>query len=596
MGTSDAANASPIEGANDAANTSQTEGASATPTNPHIAALLREYADLLELRGESAFRTAAYRRGAAAIAAHERPVAALTAAELQGIEGVGKGIAAAIGEIARRGTFDPLEEARQIIPASVIRFTTIPGVGVKTAARLYELLGVATLDALRAADAEGRIGKTKGLGTRVERTIREGLAQLDVYAGRFPLGAILPIAHRLLDLLRARGVPRVSLAGSLRRWTETVGNIDLLASGPDPAAILDAFGALPPVAAIVAREADTVRVTLADGLEARLMIVAPERWGTALVAHSSTEGHRAALRELAAARGLGDPFARGYAAEADLYAALGLPLLPPELREGRGEVAAARGGRLPRLITRADLRGDFHSHSTWSDGSATIAQMAEAAIARGYAYLGVSDHTHGLAMIGGLDETRIREQWREIDRLNAELAPFRLLKSAEVEIRRDGALDLPDAVLAELDIVIASLHNGLRDERAAVTGRLLGAINNPHVDLIAHPSGRIVGGRAGADYDWDAIFAAAAATGTALEINAAPERLDLSDEHARLALAAGVTLAIDCDAHEPANLDLLPFGLAVARRAWTPPERVLNTRGLEEVREWGGHAGRRGGR
>ncbi len=573
-------------GGSDAANTPQTAGASATPTNPAIAALLREYADLLELRGESAFRTAAYRRGAEAIAAHALPVAALSAAELQEIEGVGKGIAAATGEIARSGTFGPLEEARRIIPASVLRFTALPGVGVKTAARLYEFLGVATLDELRAADATGRIGTTKGLGARVEHTIREGLAQLDVYAGRFPLGATLPLAERLRDLLRARGVPRVSLVGSLLRWTETVGNIDLLASGPDPAAILDAFGALPPVAAIVAREADTIRVTLADGLEARLTVVAPERWGTAMVARSSTEGHRAALRELAAARGLGDPFERAFAEEADFYAALGLPLLLPELREGRGEVAAARDGRLPRLITRADLRGDFHSHSTWSDGSATIAQMAEAAIARGHAYLGVSDHTHGLAMIGGLDETRIREQWREIDRLNAELAPFRLLKSAEVEIRRDGALDLPDAVLAELDIVIASLHNGLRDDRAAVTGRLLGAINNPHVDIIAHPSGRIVGGRAGADYDWDAVFAAAAATGTALEINAAPERLDLSDEHARGALAAGVTLTIDCDAHEPANLDLLPFGLAVARRAWTPPERVLNTRGLEEVLAW----------
>ncbi len=573
-------------GANDAAQPAQPAATSETPTNPAIAALLHEYADLLELRGESAFRTAAYRRGAEAIAAHERPVAALTAAELQGIEGVGKGIAATIVEIARRGTFGPLEEARQIIPASVIRFTAIPGIGVKTAARLYELLGVATLDQLRAADAEGRIGTTKGLGARVEQTIRAGLAQLDVYAGRFPLGTTLTIATRLLELLRARGVPRISLAGSLLRWTETVGNIDLLASGPDPAAILDAFGALPPVATIGAREADTLRVTLADGLEARLTVVSPERWGTALVALSSTAGHRAALRELAAAHGLGDPFARDFAEEADFYAALGLPLLPPELREGRGEVAAARDGRLPRLITRANLRGDFHSHSTWSDGSATIAQMAAAAIARGYAYLGVSDHTHSLAITGGLDETRIREQWREIDRLNAELAPFRLLKSAEVEIRRDGALDLPDAVLAELDIVIASLHTGLRDDRATVTGRLLGAINNPHVDIIAHPSGRIVGGRAGANYDWDTVFAAAVATGTALEINAAPERLDLSDEHARLALAAGVTLTIDCDAHEPANLDLMPFGLAVARRAWTPPERVLNTRGLAEVLDW----------
>lgn len=560
--------------------------ANEAPTNPQIVALLREYADLLELRGESAFRTQAYRHGADAVAALDRPAIALSAAELQGVAGIGKGISATIAEIARRGTFAALDEARQIIPASVIRFTTIPGVGVKTAARLYELLGVATLDELRAADAEGRIGKTKGLGVRVERIIREGLAQLAVYAGRYPLGTALPLAYRLVELLRERGVPRVSLAGSLRRWTETVGDIELLASGPDPAAILDAFAALPPVGAVIERGTNAVRVALADGLVAQLGVVAPAHWGGALVAWSSAAAHREELRELGAARGLGDPFALPFATEADLYAALGLPLIPPELREGRGEIAAAREGRLPRLITRADLRGDFHSHSTWSDGGATIAQMAEGAIARGYAYLGVSDHTHSLTITGGLDEARLRAQWREIDRLNAGLAPFRLLKSAEVEIRRDGALDFPDAVLAELDIVIASLHNGLRDDRAAVTGRLLGAITNPHVDIIAHPSGRIVGGRAGADYNWDAIFAAAAATGTALEINASPERLDLNDEHARRALAAGVMLTIDCDAHEPANLDLMPFGLAVARRAWTPPDRVLNTRTLDEVLAW----------
>lgn len=556
------------------------------PKNSQIAALLREYADLLELRGESAFRTQAYRRGADAVAGLDRPASTLSTTQLVAIEGIGKGISAVIAEIVRRGTFATLDEIRQIIPASVIRFTAIPGVGVKTAARLYELLGVATLDALREAADAGHIGATKGLGARVERTVREGLAQVDLYVGRYPLGTALPIGQRLVELLRERGVPRVSLAGSLRRWAETVGDIDLLASGPNPLAILDTFGTLPLIDTVLGRSGNTIRATLADGLVAQLGVVTPSHWGSALVAWSSAEAHRVELRELGVARGLGDPFEAPFATEADFYAALGLPLIPPELREGRGEIAAARDGRLPRLITRADLRGDFHSHSTWSDGGATIAQMAQAAIARGYAYLGVSDHTHSLTITGGLDETRIRAQWVEIDRLNAELAPFRLLKSAEVEIRRDGALDLPDAVLAGLDIVIASLHNGLRDERAAVTGRLLGAINSPHVDIIAHPSGRIVGGRAGADYDWDAIFAAAAATGTALEINAAPERLDLNDEHARRALAAGVLLTIDCDAHEPANLDLMPFGLAVARRAWTPPERVLNTRPLEEVLAW----------
>lgn len=556
-------------------------------TNPEIAGLLREYADLLELRGESAFRTQAYRRGAEAIGGLDRPAAGLSAAELQGIEGIGKGISLTIVEIARRGTFGPLEELRQVIPASVIRFTDIPGVGVKTAARLYEVLGVATLDDLHDAAEEGRIGQAKGLGARVERTVLDGLAQLAVYAGRRSIGAALPLGTLLVRLLHERGVARVELSGSLRRWAETVGDINLLAATIDPGPVLDTFAALPPVREVVERREDTIRVTLDNGLEAQLRVTTPARWGSALVAWSSTEGHREALRELGQERGIGDPFAQSFAEEADLYAALGLPLIPPELREGRGEVAAALAGRLPQLITVADIRGDLHSHSTWSDGDATIAQMAEAAIGRGYAYLSVSDHTHSLVVANGLDEARIRAQWQEIDRLNAELAPFRLLKSAEVEIRRDGTLDLPDEVLAGLDLTIASLHSGLRGDRATVTGRLLRAINSPHVDIIAHPSGRIVGGRAGADYDWEAVFAAAVATGTALEINAAPERLDLNDETARRALDAGVTLTIDCDAHSIANLDLLPFGVAVARRAWVTPGRVLNTRPLEEVLAWG---------
>ena len=555
-------------------------------SNPRIAALLREYADLLELRGESAFRTLAYRRGADAIAGLDRPAGGLSATELQAIEGIGKGISGTIVEIAQRGTFGPLDALRQIIPASVIRFTDLPGVGVKTAARLYELLGVATLDALQEAADAGKIAATKGLGARVEQTVRDGLAQLSLYAGRHEIGAALPVADQLMRLLRERGVPRVALAGSLRRWADTVGDIDLLAIAADPGALLDTFAALPLISEVSERGERDIRVTLDGGLSAQLRIIAAERWGGELVARSSAEGHRAALRELADERGLGDPFAPPFADEADFYAALGLPVIPPELREGRGEVAAALAGTLPRLITRDDLRGDFHSHSTWSDGRATIAEMAAAAIARGYAYLGVSDHTHGLTVANGLNEQRIREQWVEIDRLNAELAPFRLLKSAEVEIRRDGSLDLPDAVLAELDIVIASLHSGLRGDRATVTGRILQAINNPHVDIIAHPSGRIVGGRGGADYDWGAVFAAAAATGTALEINAAPERLDLTDETARRALDAGVRLTIDCDAHSIDNLELMPFGIAVARRAWATADQVLNTRSLDEVLAW----------
>lgn len=570
------------------------------PANAQIGALLREYADLLELRGESPFRTAAYRRAADRLATLDRPAAGLGAADLQAIEGIGKGISATIGEIVARGTFGALEEVRAVIPASVIRFTDLPGVGVKTAARLYEALGVTTLEELREAASAGRIARTKGLGARIERIVIDGLAQLAAYGGRYSIGVALPLGLTLRELLWVRapagapdpkGAPegtrpglRVALAGSTRRRAETVGDIDLLAAADKAGPVLDAFAALPPVGQVLERDDRTVRVALEGGITARLGVVPPARWGGELVRWTGSKAHLDELRAIAPAGD--DPFAAAFADETAFYAALGLPPIPPELREGRGEVAAARAGRLPTLVELTDLRGDLHAHSTWSDGDGTIEEMARAAAARGYAYLSVSDHTHSLGIANGLDEGRLRAQWREIDHLNAELAPFRLLKSAEVEIRRDGSLDLPDAVLAELDLVVASLHSGLRDGREAVTGRVTRAMRNPHVDIIAHASGRIVGGRAGADYDWDAVFATAAETRTALEINASPERLDLNDEHARRALDRDILLTIGSDAHRADGLALIAYGVGVARRAWAGAANILNARPLDEVLAW----------
>lgn len=560
--------------------------AGSLPTNVQIAATLREYADLLELRGESPFRTRAYRIAAERLEFLDARVAALTPPELQEIEGIGKGIAGVIGEIARTGAFGPLEELRKVIPPSVIRFTDLAGVGTKTAAKLYEALGVTTLEELREAADAGRIAATKGLGARIERTVREGLAELAGRDTRFPLGLALPTAARLVALLRERTTAPVRIAGSVRRYVEAVNDVDLLAAADDPAPILDAFTTLPLALGIVERSARTARVELPRGLTAQLGVVPPARFGSELVLWTGSRSHCDELLALAAEVGRGDPFAADYPDEAAFYAALGLPAIAPELREGQGEIAAAREGRLPRLIELSDMRGDLHAHSNWSDGASTIEEMARAAIARGYAYLSVTDHTQSLGVANGLDERRVRAQWAEIDRLNAELAPFRLLKSAEVEIRRDGSLDLPDDVLAGMDVVVASLHSGLRGSREEATGRLLAAIRNPHVDIIAHASGRIVGGRAGADYDWEAVFSAAAETRTALEINASPERLDLRDEHARRAIAAGIMLTIDSDAHESGGLAGLHYGVAVARRAWATAEDVLNTRPLDEVLAW----------
>ena len=561
--------------------------ANVLPTNLQIAAMLNEYATLLELRGESAFRTQAYRRGAEAIAELDHPAAGLTVAELQGVDGVGKGISAIVREIAARGSFKALDEVRLILPSTLIRFLELPGIGVKTALRLYESLGVATLAELRAAAEEGRIAVTKGLGAKTERTVIDGLAQLAVYEGRHSLASALPLAERLLRAMRERGWGQISPVGSLRRWRETVGDLDMLIATDDPAAVFASIATIPDIGEEMGRDEDGMRFALRGSeLTVQVRATPPTHWGSALVRWTGATAHTDELIALGQERGLGDPFVRDFATEEELYAALGLPYIAPELREGRGEISATRSGQLPELIAVGDIRGDLHSHSTWSDGAQTIAQMAQAAIARGYGYLSVSDHTFGLAVANGLDEQRLRAQWLEIDRLNAELAPFRLLKSAEVELRRDGTLDLPDAVLAELDLVIASLHTGLRGDRKTVTERLLAAINNPHVDIIAHPSGRIVGGRAGADYDWDRVFAAAAETRTALEINAGPDRLDLTDERAREAAQAGITLTIDCDAHAVDNLAWLPYGISVARRAWVTPAQVLNTREVDEVLAW----------
>lgn len=549
------------------------------PTNGRVAALLREYADLLELSGESAFRLQAFRRAADQLSTLDRVVAGLTPEELQQIPGIGRGIAATIAEIARRGTFGALDELRATMPASVMQFTALSGIGVKTAAKLYQALGVTTLDELRAAAEAGRIGATSGLGARLERQVRDGFAGLDPERDRLSIGIALPLATLLTALLTRQVSCRIAVVGSIRRGRETVGDIDLLAASPDPAPLLAAYTSLPPVVGVVARAADAATVELDRGVRATLTVVPPERFGTDLVQYTGAPAHLAALQAVAG----NDIFTRGYATEDAFYAALGLPVIPPELREGHGEVEAASAGRLPTLLTLDDIRGDVHAHSTWSDGKNSIAEMAQAALARGYDYLSISDHSRSLAIANGLTPERLREQWREIDRLNAELAPFRLLKSCEVEIKRDGSLDLPDEVLAQLDLVIASLHSGLRDGREAVTARLVHAMRNPHVDIIAHPTGRIVGGRAGADYDWETVYRTAAETSTALEINASPERLDLRDEQAHAALARGITLSLGSDAHEVGGLAALGYGVATARRAWAMPAQVLNTRGVADL-------------
>jgi DNA polymerase (family 10) len=544
-------------------------------TNSEVADLLRTYADLLEMTGESSFRLNAYRRAADAIRSHDRPLA--SEPDLTAIPGIGAGIAAILRETLTTGTFPALEELQEEIPGSVLALLDVPGVGAKTAARMYRELNIASLTDLDHALREGRLSAMKGMGPKAQARIGEGLAFLQRRTGRTSIGMAYPLAQRLAARIEDTTGKPVYVAGSVRRMCVTVGNIDLLAIGDDPRTALNAVAELPDIAREVTREGDTASFDLHQGVALRVRAVRSERAGTALIEMTGSAAH---LHELSAGSALPDA-----ATEEECYAALGLPWIAPELREDRGELDAARAGTLPTLIEIDDLRGDLHLHSTWSDGAATPLEMGLAAGDRGYSYLAITDHSGGLGVAGGLRPERLVEQQAEIRAL-AGTSPVRLLTGSEVEVHRDGRLDFDDDVLAGLDIVVASLHSGLRQPRETFTERMLGAINNPHVDIIAHPTGRLVERRQGAEIDWPQVFAAARSSATVLEINSDPARLDMDDVHARDAAQAGVIISIDSDAHHPASLDLVRYGIGVARRAWIEPRQVVNTWPLDDLLAW----------
>ncbi len=544
-------------------------------TNAEIAEMLRANADLMEIAGENSFRVNAFRRAADAVRAHDR---ALTdQADLTAIPGVGAGIAAVLREILTTGTFATFEELQEQLPGSLLTLLDLPGVGAKTAARLYRELNVTSLTDLEDALRNGRLATMKGMGPKAQARIAEGLVFVQRRSGRTSIGMALPLALRLADRLASITANPVHVAGSVRRMCETVGNLDLVAVGADTDAILNAAAGLPDVAREIERDGETATYDLHQGIMLRVRATPASQAGSALLAMTGSEAH---LRGLGGADALPDG-----ATEQECYAALGLPFIAPELREDRGELDAAREGRLPRLIEVDDLRGDLHLHTTWSDGGASPLEMAIAASERGYDYLAVTDHSGGLGIAGGLKPERLAEQRIEIYGLR-ETAPVRLLAGSEVEVHRDGRLDFDDDILAGLDIVVASLHSGLRQPSAEFTDRLCATIRNSNVDIIAHPTGRLVERRQGADIDWPRVFAAAVETATVLEINADPARLDMDDATARAAIGAGCLISIDSDAHHPESLALVRFGIGVARRAWVEPRQVVNTWPLDDVLAW----------
>jgi len=560
-------------------------------TNAEIAQILETLAELMELDGVNKFRFIALRKAAKRVAEANFSIAGRAAAgTLTEIPDIGDKIAAKIGEITATGKLGELEEYFQKYPPALVEMERVQGVGPRTARRVWEELGVSTMAELEAAARDGSIAGLPGMGQKSADNILKGIQRLKARGDRLLLGEVLPVAEEIAALLREiPGAHNVTCAGSVRRMKETVKDVDIIATAADPVALIGAFGHLPMVAEIIASGPTKCSVRTHAGLQIDLRVVPDKLYGNLLQHFTGSKEHNVALRELAISLGLKvseygvEETTSGKvsecATEEEVYGLLGLDYIPPELREDSGELKAAAEGRLPRLIEASDLKGDLHLHTDWSDGHASIMEMALAARQRGYGYIAVSDHTQSLGMVRGLTPERLEEQLSEIARVNDELEGFRVFASAEVDVKSDGSLDLPDDSLSRLDFVTVSIHSGFNQEKAQIMERLRAAMENPYVRSIGHPTGRLINRREPYEVDMEEIIAMAARTGTALEINSHFQRLDLNDLHARAAQAAGVKLVINSDAHRPGHLDLLRYGIATARRGWIEPASVLNTKG-----------------
>ncbi len=561
-------------------------------SNVQVAATFERLADLLEIRGETVYKVAAYRKAAESIRNLPESLADVRErGELEKVPGVGRAIAQKIDDLYETGSFKLLDEVQAEYPPTVAELLTVPDVGPKRARQMYKELGIDSLVALRQAVEDGSIRRLSGLGQKGLERIVAGLASMRPPDERVPLGSAREAGLELISALRdsAPGLEEVEFAGSVRRFEETIGDLDLVAASEDPEAVVRAFVSLPQVARTEMRGPNRCRVLLRSNVAADLWVLPRRHWGSLLCHVTGNKYHDIRLRDLALARGASMSeygFRRGdrlvaCATEEEVYGFLGMQPIPPTMRSGGDEIDLALRHKLPRVVEVSDLRGDLHVHSDWSDGKRTIREMALAARDRGYEYVCITDHSQSLGVANGLTPERLARQREEIDELNRELAPFRVLQGVELEVRGDGRLDLPDDVLERLHLVVASVHSGLRQGRERVTARALSAIRHPLVDVLAHPTGRIVGGRAGGDFDLEALYREAAKTGTALEINGDPARLDLRDAHARRALEVGCTLSLDSDAHSVEGLDNVVYATAIAQRAWTAPDRVLNTLPLQ---------------
>lgn len=569
--------------------------------NREVVLKLERIAALLELKGENSFKINAYRRAAENIGALARELVDLRAEDgLQNIDGVGKAIAEKIGEMLDTGDLEFLKKLEKEVPPTLLELLDVPDLGAKRVRGLWEKLGVTDLEKLERVLTEGRVRELPGFGPKSEEKILAGLRSLKSrrLVRRVPLGLALPLAESLLHGLEdLPGVKRTGIGGSTRRGKETVGDLDILVACEHPEGPMDFLADHALVASVILRGPTKMSVRLETGLQLDLRVVPTERWGTALQYFTGSQQHNVQLRERALSRGysLSEYALKDVetgeeilcADEADVYRFLGLDRIPPELREGRGEIEQAASHSLPVLVEELDLKGDLQSHTVWSDGTVSVLEMAIRASECGREYLLITDHSQGLGIAGGISAGELEEQALEIEIAQKKMGTaFRILRGVELEIRANGSLDLPDETLDSLDLVVAAGHSSLRQGRERITERYLQAIRHPAVHVLAHPMGRLLGDRDSVDADWDLVFREAARTGTLLEVNAQPRRLDLNDVLARRALELGCLLVISTDAHRPDGLELMRYGLAMARRAGATKEQVATTWSVERLLDW----------
>ncbi|MGV9565391.1 DNA polymerase/3'-5' exonuclease PolX [Streptomyces sp. NPDC003480] len=564
--------------------------------NDEVEALLKEYADLIAITAGDAFKARAYEKAARAIGGYPDDISRLDADGLRGIPNVGRSIADKVLEYLHTGTVSAVEERRARIPAGVRELITIPTLGPKKAMRLYEDLHIGSVNELAAAIEADALSDLKGFGAKTQENILHGIALLQQTGGRIPLHLAVDTAEQIVaELSGVTGCKRCAYAGSLRRMRETVGDIDVLVAAKRSAPFMDALCALPSTAEVIAQGTKKTSIRTTKGVQVDLRVLPPDSWGAGLQYFTGSKAHNIRTRTIAVRQGLklseyglfdvdsGQSLASR--TEEEVYGRLGLPWIPPTLREDRGEIEAALRGELPEVVTERSIRGDLHTHTDLTDGLASLETMVEAAAARGYAYYAVTDHAPRLYMQRMTDEKMLaqRERLRELDGVHHGM---RLLHGTELNIGPEGEVDWPDDFLAGFDLCVASLHSHFDLDRKAMTRRLVRACENPYVNVIGHPTTRLIGKRPGVDADWDEVFAVCARTGTALEVNAQPDRLDLCDEDILRAREHGAKFAVNTDAHSVPHLAQLRFGVGTAQRGWLTPDDVVNTWPLRRLRRF----------